>query len=210
MAVIEGGRLPFGTACSICRRNQERKNHRCNRTIHHSRCSMKPRSFRFQLRRTCNRRNAQGRRSSRRTGNSHAWQLRPAPEVWPNLRYGRRFDAAIKDLLNPRFRRPVEEKFDVDLSPYPPCIVMMGNTTGNYNEGYAHPDSKHKIITALLGFSREWRSGRDSNPRYGFTTVQRFSKPPPSAARPPLQKQTLNQTTQGCSEPPSRSRKIRG
>ena len=33
---------------------------------------------------------------------------------------------------------------------------MMGNTTGHYNEGYAHPDSKHKIITVLLGFSREW------------------------------------------------------
>ncbi len=31
-----------------------------------------------------------------------------------------------------------------------------------------------------------WRSGRDSNPRYGFSTVQRFSKPPPSASRPPL------------------------
>src|SRR5208337_4362259 len=33
---------------------------------------------------------------------------------------------------------------------------------------------------------RGWRSGRDSNPRYGFSTVQRFSKPPPSASRPPL------------------------
>ena len=33
---------------------------------------------------------------------------------------------------------------------------MMGNTTGHYNEGYAHPDSKHKIITVLLGFTREW------------------------------------------------------
>ena len=33
---------------------------------------------------------------------------------------------------------------------------MMGNTTGAYNEGYAHPDSKHKIITVLVGFSREW------------------------------------------------------
>jgi SM-20-related protein len=42
------------------------------------------------------------------------------------------------------------------LSPYPPCIVMMGNTTGHYNEGYAHPDSKHKIVTVLVGFSREW------------------------------------------------------
>jgi hypothetical protein len=33
---------------------------------------------------------------------------------------------------------------------------MMGNTTGNYNEGYAHPDSRHKIVTVLLGFSRDW------------------------------------------------------
>ena len=57
---------------------------------------------------------------------------------------------------HPRFRRLVEQKFDMDLSPYPPCIVMMGNTTGNYNEGYAHPDLKHKIVTVLLGFSHEW------------------------------------------------------
>jgi len=33
---------------------------------------------------------------------------------------------------------------------------MMGNTSGNYNEGYAHPDSKHKIVTVIVGFSREW------------------------------------------------------
>ena len=74
----------------------------------------------------------------------------------PSLRYGPGFNAAIKDLLSPRFRRLVEQKFDMDLSPYPPCIVMMGNTTGNYNEGYAHPDSKHKIVTVLVGFSHEW------------------------------------------------------
>ena len=58
--------------------------------------------------------------------------------------------------MNPRFRRLVEKKFDMDLSPYTPCIVMMGNTTGHYNEGHAHPDSKHKIVTVLLGFSPEW------------------------------------------------------
>jgi hypothetical protein len=74
----------------------------------------------------------------------------------PSLKYGPRFKDAIADLLNPRFRHLVERKFDMDLSPYPPVIVMMGNTTGNYNEGYAHPDSKHKIVTVLLGFSREW------------------------------------------------------
>jgi hypothetical protein len=74
----------------------------------------------------------------------------------PDLRHGPRFGAVIQDLLSARFRQLVEEKFDIDLSNRPPCIVMMGNTTGHYNEGYAHPDSPHKIITVLLGFSREW------------------------------------------------------
>ena len=74
----------------------------------------------------------------------------------PDLVRGPQFDAVVQDLLSTRFRHLVEEKFDTDLSRCPPCIVMMGNTTGHYNEGYAHPDSKHKIITVLLGFSREW------------------------------------------------------
>jgi len=74
----------------------------------------------------------------------------------PSLTYGPRFGAVIRDLLSPRFRSLVEQKFDIDLRPYPPAIVMMGNTSGHYNEGYAHPDSKHKIITVLVGFSREW------------------------------------------------------
>src|SRR5208283_3148919 len=33
-----------------------------------------------------------------------------------------------------------------------------------------------------------WRRGGDSNPRYRFWPVQRFSKPPPSASRPPLRR----------------------
>lgn len=74
----------------------------------------------------------------------------------PDLHYGPDFRAVIEDLLSVRFQRLVERKFDIDLSRFPPCIVMMGNTTGHYNEGYAHTDSKHKIITVLLGFSREW------------------------------------------------------
>ncbi len=74
----------------------------------------------------------------------------------PDLMYGPKFGAVVQDLLSERFRRLVEQKFEMDLSPYPPCIVMMGNTTGHYNEGYAHPDSKHKIVTVLVGFSREW------------------------------------------------------
>lgn len=74
----------------------------------------------------------------------------------PSLRYGPQFEAVVQDLVSPRFRRLVEAKFDMDLGNCPPVIVMMGNTTGHYNEGYAHPDSKHKIVTVLLGFSREW------------------------------------------------------
>lgn len=73
-----------------------------------------------------------------------------------DLPYGREFAAVIRDLLSVRFRRMMEQKFDIDLSGCPPVIVMMGNTSGHYNEGYAHPDSKHKIITVLLGLSREW------------------------------------------------------
>jgi hypothetical protein len=74
----------------------------------------------------------------------------------PNLRYGPKFDAVLKDLLNPRFRKLVEQKFGVDLRKGHPTIVMMGSTTGHYNEGYAHPDSKHKLFTVLLGFTREY------------------------------------------------------
>ncbi len=74
----------------------------------------------------------------------------------PSLRRGPKFEAVMQDLLSDRFRHLVERKFDIDLSHNPPVIVMMGNTSGNYNEGYAHPDSKHKIITVILGFTREW------------------------------------------------------
>ena len=74
----------------------------------------------------------------------------------PDLAHGPQFGAVVKDLLSDRFRHVVEEKFDIDLSNRPPCIVMMGNTSGHYNEGYAHPDSRHKIITVLLGFTPEW------------------------------------------------------
>lgn len=73
-----------------------------------------------------------------------------------SLKFGPKFADCMDDLKSVRFRKLVEQKFDMDLSNRPPCIVMMGNTTGNYNEGYAHPDSRHKIVTVILGFSAEW------------------------------------------------------
>lgn len=33
----------------------------------------------------------------------------------PDLRYGPRFGTVVKELLSPRFRRLVEQKFDMDL-----------------------------------------------------------------------------------------------
>jgi hypothetical protein len=102
----------------------------------------------------------------------------------PYLPYGARFKDIVDDLESPRFQRLVERKFDVDLSPYATTMVMMGNTTGNYNEGYAHPDTKHKIITVLLGFSREWpyERGRlrvlrsDDRNDYAFEFPPEFGK----------------------------------
>lgn len=73
-----------------------------------------------------------------------------------HLRYGPTFKACMQDILSARFRHLVEQKFDMDLSKYPASVVMMGNTSGHYNEGYAHTDSKHKIITVLVGFSEDW------------------------------------------------------
>jgi SM-20-related protein len=73
-----------------------------------------------------------------------------------SLDYGPRFAGVLRELMSPAFRGLVGEKFGIDLRPYPPVAVMMGNTSGRYNEGYAHPDSKHKIVTVLVGFTPSW------------------------------------------------------
>lgn len=89
--------------------------------------------------------------------------LADAPEIpehgnyaLPDLSYGAAFDAVVKDLLSDRFRKIVENKFHLDLSGHPAFIVMTGNTSGLYNEGYAHPDSQHKIVSVHLGLSADW------------------------------------------------------
>ena len=43
-----------------------------------------------------------------------------------SLCYGPNFAACVRDLLSDRFRQLVERKFGMDLSPFPPSIVMMG------------------------------------------------------------------------------------
>jgi hypothetical protein len=102
----------------------------------------------------------------------------------PNLRYGRSFGLVLRDLLNPGFRKIVERKFGVDLSQSHPTMVMMGSATGHYNEGYAHPDSKHKLFTVPLGLTREYphQRGRlrilrsDNREDYAFEYPPEYGK----------------------------------
>jgi len=89
--------------------------------------------------------------------------LADAPEIpnrgsygLPQLKVGPNFADLLNDLAGPRFRRLVGAKLGIDLEAFPQVTLMTGNTTGNYNEGYAHPDSRHKIATVILGLSRDW------------------------------------------------------
>lgn len=89
--------------------------------------------------------------------------LDDAPEIpWRGsyamrqLDYGPHFETVLQDLRSERFRDIVSDTLQMDLSGCPASIVMMGNTTGAYNEGYAHPDSPHKKATIIVGFSDEW------------------------------------------------------
>ncbi len=74
----------------------------------------------------------------------------------PRLARGARFDALVQDLLGEPFRDLVARKFCIDLSHCPPCLLMVGNTTGAETEGDAHAASKHKIITVIVGLTRAW------------------------------------------------------
>jgi hypothetical protein len=74
----------------------------------------------------------------------------------PLLRRGPRFEAMLQDLSSPRFRRLVEEKFDIDLSDRPPVMLLVGNIGGQADEGLPHVGSKHKIVTVVVGLAREW------------------------------------------------------
>jgi Rps23 Pro-64 3,4-dihydroxylase Tpa1-like proline 4-hydroxylase len=58
------------------------------------------------------------------------------------------------------FRKPFEDKFELDLAPYPLHITVRGHVRGR--DGGIHTDSKEKILTGLLYLNQEWdeRGGR--------------------------------------------------
>ncbi|MES1991711.1 MAG: 2OG-Fe(II) oxygenase [Pseudomonadota bacterium] len=64
------------------------------------------------------------------------------------------FDALLKELEGPEFRKVIEEKFDLDLSDRPTMITVRGNCAKN--NGKIHTDTESKIITVLLYMNQEW------------------------------------------------------
>ena len=73
----------------------------------------------------------------------------------PNLNYGPAFGTVVR-IFQSALQAPDGGEIRHRSQQDPAVVLMMGNTTGHYNEGYADPDSKHKIITVIVGFSREW------------------------------------------------------
>ena len=100
-----------------------------------SRCSTRRRFSAAELRRDPYDYRLRRARHRRRDGKTTCSPTRPTSRyrgsyALPNLRYGPKFADCMEDLLSDRFRRLVEQKFDIDLSNKPPSIVMMGATSG--------------------------------------------------------------------------------
>jgi SM-20-related protein len=71
-----------------------------------------------------------------------------------DVQYGPRFQALMDELTSPELRRLFGEKFDYDLSGFPPqvtCRKFMAGTDGNI-----HNDSRTKKVTVLIYFNEEW------------------------------------------------------
>lgn len=87
------------------------------------------------------------------------------------LESGPAFHRLIEEMRSDAFRAVFEDKFDIDLSPYPLHITVRGHVRGK--DGAIHTDSKDKILTGLLYLNTEWtelggrlrllRNGRDIN-----------------------------------------------
>jgi hypothetical protein len=84
---------------------------------------------------------------------------------FPQVPAGGSFDAAtldagpafhrlIAEMHRDEFRTIFEEKFDIDLKPYPLHITVRGQVRGK--DGQIHVDSKDKILTGLLYLNPRW------------------------------------------------------
>lgn len=72
----------------------------------------------------------------------------PGSHPSPQLKIEPEFDALVKELEGPAFRKAVETKFDIDLTGRPTMYTVRGFCRAR--DGQIHTDSKTKIITVLL------------------------------------------------------------
>lgn len=70
------------------------------------------------------------------------------------LTYGGAFEALIAALDSPDFRRPLEEKFGVNLEGKPTMFTARGRCRAE--DGKIHTDSRTKILTVLLYLNEDW------------------------------------------------------
>ncbi len=70
------------------------------------------------------------------------------------LNPGPAFRRLVDEMRSDAFRAPFEEKFGIDLTPYPLHITVRGHVRSK--DGEIHTDSKEKILTGLLYLNPEW------------------------------------------------------
>jgi len=70
------------------------------------------------------------------------------------LNAGPAFRRLVDEMRSDEFRAPFEDKFGIDLKPYPLHITVRGNV--RERDGAIHTDSKDKILTGLLYLNPEW------------------------------------------------------
>ena len=70
------------------------------------------------------------------------------------LACGPAFTRMVDEMRSDAFREPFEEKFGLDLSPYPLHVTVRGHVRGR--DGGIHTDSRDKILTGLIYFNPEW------------------------------------------------------
>jgi hypothetical protein len=90
------------------------------------------------------------------------------------------FAGLIGELCGDRFRRAIEQKFDIDLAGRPTMYTVRGFV--REKDGDIHTDSKTKLITVLLYMNEGWEAdgGRLRILRSGRDIEDYVSEVPPS------------------------------
>ena len=87
---------------------------------------------------------------------------RDYPEVPPGsiplniFPHGPAFQALIDELKKPELRAAFEEKFGLDLKPYPQMFTVRGRCRPT--DGKIHPDSASKVVTVLVYMNPPWEA----------------------------------------------------